>query len=110
MKGEIVIRGRKVRRFSVQVNIYATKQSFAADCPALRLASHGKTERAARRALSSVIEVFLEECLEMGTIDRVLADRGWRKRPDRPTTIQTTEAHWIPPKVLSRQISIPAAA
>jgi predicted RNase H-like HicB family nuclease len=54
-----------------------------ASCPALDVHSQGETEELATSNLREAIQLFLETCVEMGTLDRVLRDSGLRVSDDR---------------------------
>jgi predicted RNase H-like HicB family nuclease len=50
---------------------------YTAYCPELDLATCGHTVEEARRNLHEVIEIFLEETAEMGTLEELLAEAGY---------------------------------
>ena len=67
--------------------------------PAFDLSSCGDNEEQARRRFAEAIGIFLREIAEMGTLDEVLEECGWRKLPKK----------WCPPiyKTIEEEISIP---
>lgn len=75
--------------YSLPVTIFREGDAFVAYTPALDLSSAGKTEAEARRMFGEAIETLFEELSEMGTLDSVLADLGWKKmkRGFEPPTV-----------------------
>jgi predicted RNase H-like HicB family nuclease len=49
---------------------------FVALCPELNVSSYGDNPGQALAALQAVVELFLEECQEMGTLETVLEEAG----------------------------------
>jgi hypothetical protein len=56
---------------------------FVAHCPALELSSYGKDEGTAKKRFGEELEIFFEETLQKGTLEKYLLKMGWtlRKRP-----------------------------
>jgi predicted RNase H-like HicB family nuclease len=48
-----------------------------ATCDLLSISTQGKTERSAKRNLKDAIALFIEGCMELGTLDDVLAECGF---------------------------------
>jgi predicted RNase H-like HicB family nuclease len=68
---------------SLVCTIKQDEQRWAAGCPALDLFSQGETEDEAKRCLTEAVELWLESCLERGTLDEALREVGFRKvRPE----------------------------
>jgi len=63
--------------------IWQEGKMYSAYCPELDLATCGHTIEEARHNLQEVIEVFLEETAEMGTLQDLLAEAGYDS--DDPT-------------------------
>ncbi len=62
---------------------------FIAQCPVLDIASQGHTEPEAKRNLIEATELFIQSCLERGTLFKALEELGFRaapamKQPTRP--------------------------
>jgi len=55
------------------------KGSFVAFSPALDLSTCGKTFEEAKKNFSEALDIFFEECIEMGTLHEVLESYGWEK-------------------------------
>ncbi len=50
-------------------------------CPELNVSSFGDTSAEALNSLKEAVELFLEECLSMGTLDTVLEEAGYHREP-----------------------------
>ena len=83
----------------LQLNILKEGDTYVAYSPALDLSSCGKTVGEAKRNFQSALNLFLEELQEMGTLDEVLLDLGWRHG-------NTPKFSWIPPHLLNSQIKV----
>ena len=55
------------------------KDRWVTGCPALDLYSQGKTEDEAKRCLEEAISLWVEDCIERGTLDRALQEVGFHK-------------------------------
>lgn len=73
------------------------KGRYIAYTPALELSSHGKTPHDAKRNFSEALDLFLEELIGMGTVDKALTDLGWSKRnKEWHSPIEITNTQSIP--------------
>lgn len=75
---------------------------IVAYCPALDLSSCGKDRPEAEKRIGEAVYIFLEELVEMGTLDAVLEELGWRKSPH--------EHLWSPPALkgyIQEKVKIP---
>ena len=104
MQAHILVTDGRLAGFNVPVSIFKEGGQYVADCGMLGLASHGKTEHEARASMQSVVEVFLEEVIEMGTLTEVLTERGWRKSASssKPSGHGVS---WVPPKVVTATVA-----
>jgi len=80
-----------------------TKQNkcFVAYTPVLDISTSGKTEKEAKVRFVELVNIFLEELIEAGTVNDVLSELGWKKEQKK----------WIPPKIMSSKsisLRIPA--
>jgi hypothetical protein len=73
----------------IPVLLFQEGDKIVAYSPALDLSTYGKDETQARRRFGEMVSIFLRECAEMGTIDEVLEECGWRRVAD--------ESRWMPP-------------
>lgn len=63
-----------------------TGNRWITGCPALDLFSQGKTEAEAKRCLEEAIGLWVDDCLERGTLDQALREVGFQRV--HPGTIQ----------------------
>ena len=87
--------GTKNLSFKAKLTVLVTKQGkrFVAYTPALDVATSGKSEKDARKKFEELINLFLEEIVEEGTVNEVLSELGWKK----------VQRKWTPPRVVSRE-------
>lgn len=57
---------------------------YSALCPELGVASQGETIEEAEANLKEACELYIESAKEIGTLDKVLEDRGTEKREITP--------------------------
>jgi len=67
------------------------KDRWVTGCPALDLYSQGKTEEEAKRCLKEAIELWVEDCIERGTLDEALQEVGFSKV--HPSVLQPGDEH-----------------
>jgi len=67
-----------------KAEIFEEDGQFVAICPELNVSSFGDTVDEARKALREAIDLFLEECEEMGTLEDVLRETGFTPDPTNP--------------------------
>lgn len=60
-------------------------------CPALDIFSQGETKEEAQRALEEAIGLWVEDCLERGTLDEALREVGFEKV--HPETLRPGDEH-----------------
>ncbi len=80
--------------FKVEVAVFISKEgdSVIAYCPALELSSYGDTEDEARSSFEEVLEIFIEETVNKGTLEKVLLKLGW-------TLQQVPQVNYRPPRI-----------
>ena len=74
MLSEIVTLDVKLRAFVKR----ETKSRWAAVCPAIGVASQGRTQESAKRSLTEAVELWFESCIERGVLDRALREANFR--------------------------------
>ncbi|MCK4325291.1 type II toxin-antitoxin system HicB family antitoxin [bacterium] len=62
-----------------RVEIFEEDGQYVSLCPELNLSSFGNTPDEARAAIREAIDLFLEECEEMGTLKDVLEEAGFKR-------------------------------
>ena len=70
----------------MRVPIVVSKKDkwVVASCPALDVVSQGADEKEARSNLLEAMTLFLESCLERGTLDQVLKNCGFTPSQSKP--------------------------
>lgn len=87
----------------VPVTIFKEGNKYIAYTPALDISTFGNTFEQARSRFIELVQSFLEETLEMGTLDEVLQECGWQK-------VEKPQKHWIPPHIIAQvqeEIKVP---
>lgn len=64
--------------------IFKEDEQFIAICPELNVSSFGESVEEARRSLREAVDLFLEECEAMGTIETILRESGFTPNPSDP--------------------------
>jgi predicted RNase H-like HicB family nuclease len=62
------------------IKVFPENGEYTASCPALRITSGGDSEEKAMQNVKEAINLFVEVCLEDGTLEKALIKLGWRKR------------------------------
>ncbi len=73
----------------IPVLFFKDSDKFVAYSPVLDISTCGNTKPQAKERFLELISIFLEELTEMGTLDDVLTECGWKKIPTKHT--------WSPP-------------
>jgi hypothetical protein len=81
---------------SLPVSIIKEGKKFIAYTPALDLSTSGKNQKEARERFVEAVQIFVEELVEMGTLDQVLSNMGWKK----------FQKQWQPPLVVSHELTL----
>lgn len=68
-----------------------TRGRWVAGCSQLDLFSQGKTKEEAKCSLQEAIEIWVDDCLERGTLDQALREVGFRRV--HPKSIQPGDEH-----------------
>ena len=77
--------------FSFTVHIFKEGKKYVAYVPELDLSSCGETEDEARKNIQDAVRGFLETSAEMGTLDEILEEAGYRREGET----------WKPPEFVS---------
>jgi predicted RNase H-like HicB family nuclease len=64
---------------AVRIELFKEGDVYVALSPELNVSSFGDTIEDAKASLRQAIEVFVEECLEMGTLEDVLEESGFSR-------------------------------
>ena len=79
---------------SLPVTFFRENKHFVAYTPALDLATSGPSFATVKKRFSEVVEIFIEELVEKGTLEEVLDGLGWTRKTDRT---------WNPPVVVAQE-------
>ncbi len=90
--------------FAVSLPVIILKEGtkFVAHTPVLDISTSADTFEKVQKRFEEVVQIFLEELQEKGTMDEVLSDLGWTK----------VKRQWTPPVLVKHdmeQIMIPIA-
>jgi len=80
-------------QISLPISILKEGKYFIAYSPVLDISTSGKTFEEVKKRFDEVVEIFFEELLDKGTLDKVLAELGWEKMKGK----------WVPPIVISHE-------
>jgi len=84
----------KMKMTNLPITIFKEGKSYVAYSPALDLSTSSSTYKGVQARFSEIVEIFFEEIMKMGTLDRVLSDLGWRK----------VKSKWQPPVIVSNYV------
>ncbi len=86
----------------IPVLYFIEGKSFIAYSPAVDLSSCGRTRDEAKKNFQEAYNIFIEECISMGTLTEVLESCGWVKR---------NKKSWLPPAYVGEEsMSVPLNA
>ena len=75
-------------KVDINLPIIITKegQTFVATTPLLDLSSCSDTFEGAKKRFEEILNIFIEELIDRGTLDEVLKENGWQKINQKWTT------------------------
>ena len=97
--------------FMVSLPIVQKKEGkyFISCCPVLDIWSQGETEKKAETNLKEAVRLFLTDCFERGTLEKVLKDCGFvavKKCLDRTTRLAPRKEIEVPlPFIIDQQLA-----
>lgn len=83
---------KSVKSLNLPVSFIKEADQFVAYTPALDLSTSGNTLEEAKNNFTEAVEIFFNEIVQMGTLEDVLLDLGW-KRQDKD---------FLPPVIVSQ--------
>ena len=96
---------KRVRKLKLAVEFFKEGDAFIAYSHSLDLSTHGATLSEAKKNFHEAVNLWIEACVEKGTLDKALIELGWvRRKSDHQMRLE-------PPRVLRRSeepICIPA--
>ncbi len=83
----------KLAGINIPVTFIEENDQVTAHCPVLDIATCGKDFDEAKKRFAELVFIFFEELCEMGTVEDVLLECGWKKISKKPTK-------WEPPRII----------
>lgn len=65
------------QNIQLKLEIFRESDLYVGICPALNVSSFGESILEAKQSIQEAVEIFLEECSEMGTLQEVLEESGF---------------------------------
>lgn len=62
-----------------RVEVFREGDRYVSLCPELNVSSYGDTEEEAELALREAVQLFVEQCEEMGTLREILEEAGFER-------------------------------
>ena len=82
-----------MHQLNIKVEVFREDDLYVALCPQLNVSSFGETIEEAKKSLVEAVEIFIEECSEMGTLDEVLEESGFVR----------TDQDWLPRQAVAEE-------
>ncbi len=82
-----------MQQLNIKVEVYKEDDLYVALCPSLNVSSFGETIEEAKKSLIEAVEIFIEECSEMGTLEEVLEESGFTRK----------DQDWLPRQAVSEE-------
>lgn len=80
-------------QYSLPVSILKEGKYFIAYTPVLDLSTSADSYEKVKMRFNEAVEIFFEELIEMGTLNKVLSDLGWQK----------INKQWSPPLLVGHE-------
>lgn len=90
---------RNIKAKGIPVIFFKEGNKVVAYSPALELSTCGDTEDQARTRFKEAVKIFFDEVAQMGTLEDVLIECGWKKI--------TRNSSWSPPIYKHEIVQIP---
>ena len=88
MEGENKMTVRRIEiDFKLPIKLIKRKKWYVASCPVLDVVTQGETKRKAKENLKEALSLFIETCIEQGTLDLVMKNCGFK--PAKQTRIKS---------------------
>ncbi len=68
-----------MQNFNIKVEVFREDDLYVALCPSLNVSSYGESIEEATKSLIEAVEAFIEECVNMDTLEDVLEESGFIK-------------------------------
>jgi predicted RNase H-like HicB family nuclease len=87
------MKNRSTQEIKLLVSFMKEGDRVIAYSPALDLSTHGRTLSEAQKNFQEAFDLWMESCIEMGTLDAALKSLGW-------TTKDHSHPRFIPPRLI----------
>lgn len=71
-----------MQNLNIKVEVFREDDLYVALCPSLNVSSYGESVEEAKKSLIEAVEAFVEECVDMDTLEDVLEESGFIKIND----------------------------
>ena len=68
-----------MQNLNIKVEVFREDDLYVALCPSLNVSSYGESVEEAKKSLIEAVEAFVEECMDMDTLEDVLEESGFIK-------------------------------
>lgn len=70
---------KNLKGLEIEVEVLLVKEGdyWVSYAPSLKLSSYGDSKEEAKKGFSEALEIFLEDTMKKGTLERLLIDYGW---------------------------------
>src|ERR1039458_10830436 len=92
-----------LRDFSFDAHIFKEGDAFVAHAPALDVSSCGATDEEARRNIRDAVRGFLAASADLGTLDEILREAGYRRGGGEGVAPGFLVVEWPPPAPQERR-------
>jgi len=110
---------KNLKGLEIEVEVLLVKEGdyWVSYAPSLKLSSYGDSKEEAKKGFSEALEIFLEDTMKKGTLERLLIDYGWtlsRKAYQPPPGFASVDVSNLlqsstsKPSVYTRKVPIPA--
>lgn len=65
-------------RFDFRIELFKESKQYVAIAPELNVSSFGSTQKEAKASLREAVELFLEECKRIGSLEEILSEAGFK--------------------------------
>lgn len=83
---------KSIKSLNLPVSFLKEADQFVAYTPVLDLSTSGNTLEEAKNNFTEAVEIFFDEIVQMGTLEDVLLDLGWKRR----------DKDFLPPVIVSQ--------
>ncbi len=108
----IITKNKDKVNIEILVLLFKEGKYIVAYCPALELSSYGKTEKEALEYFSDALDIFINDTIKKGTLEKCLLKFGWNLQQIPfvkyiPPGIEDKIKNFNSPKLILEQFAIP---